>query len=89
MGKLVSRITASPQYVKRRKRFLCHDPESTCRVGDLVLIRECQRISKRKSFAVSQVIDMSSAHLAEIELENQRLGEQQNEFDSAAINSSS
>ena len=78
-----------PQYVKRRKRVLCHDPESSCRVGDVVLIRECQKISKRKSFAVSQIIDMSPAHLAEIELENRRLGELRNEVDSAATANSS
>ena len=66
---------ALSQYVKRRKKYLCHDPESSCRVGDLVMIRSCQPLSKRKHFNVAEILDLSPAHRAEIEREQGRLGE--------------
>ena len=65
--------------MKRRKKFLCHDPESECRVGDLVMIRECQRLSKRKHFTVAEMLEKSPAHLAEIE--EQRARELQSDSD--------
>ena len=71
--------------MKRRKKFLCHDPESACRVGDLIMIRECQRLSKRKHFTVAQILDMSPAHVAEIE--QQRLAGLRDTSDSVAANS--
>lgn len=40
------------------------------------MIRQCQPLSKRKHFTVAQILDKSSAHLAEIELEQQKLREQ-------------
>lgn len=36
------------------------------------MIQECQRISKRKNFTVSKILDKSPAHLAEIELNQQK-----------------
>lgn len=66
--------------MKRRKKYLCHDPDSSCRVGDLVMIRECQPLSKRKHFAVAEILELSSAHRAEVELEKRR----QRELDDAA-----
>ncbi|CAI8014227.1 Dipeptidase 1 [Geodia barretti] len=66
---------AFSQYVKRRKKYLCHDPESSCRVGDLVMIRSCQPLNKRKHFTVAEILDLSPAHRAEIEREQGRLGE--------------
>ena len=47
-------------------------------MGDLVMIRECQRVSKRKHFTVAEILEKSPAHLAEIELEQSRLKELQN-----------
>ena len=55
--------------MKRRKKYLCHDPESTCRVGDLVMIRECQPLSKRKHFTVARILELSPAHRAKLELD--------------------
>ena len=68
---------SSQLYVKRRKKYLCYDPKSSCRVGDLVMIRECQPLSKRKH---SSILEFSSAHRAEVELEKRK----QRELDDAA-----
>ena len=40
------------KYIKRSKKFAAHDPENRCKTGDLVRIRECPPISKRKRFEV-------------------------------------
>jgi len=36
------------KYIKRHTRFLVHDPEEKCKVGDTVRIEECRPISKTK-----------------------------------------
>lgn len=40
------------KYITRSKKFACHDAENTHKVGDVVRIRECAPISKRKSWEV-------------------------------------
>ena len=41
--------------VKKRKKFMAHDPSSECKEGDLVTIEECRPISRRKSFILKSV----------------------------------
>jgi small subunit ribosomal protein S17 len=51
----VSRQIKHPLYgkfIKRSKKYLAHDEENICRVGQQVLIRECRPISKRKSWEI-------------------------------------
>jgi small subunit ribosomal protein S17 len=51
----VERRVMHPIYKKvmrRSKKYHAHDPENRCKVGDLVSIRECVPISKRKRFEV-------------------------------------
>ena len=48
---LVERTTKHPLYkktIKLSKKFLFHDPEDICNVGDFVRIVECKPISRRK-----------------------------------------
>lgn len=40
------------KFIKRSKKYLAHDPENACKVGDTVQIRECRPLSKRKSWEV-------------------------------------
>ncbi len=40
------------KYIVRSTKFLAHDEENRSKVGDVVRIRECRPISKRKRFEV-------------------------------------
>jgi len=44
------------KYYTRRYRYMAHDPENACHVGDIVRIEECRPISKRKHWRVAAVI---------------------------------
>ncbi|MBT3231583.1 MAG: 30S ribosomal protein S17 [Calditrichaeota bacterium] len=45
------------KYFKRSKKFMAHDAENTCNVGDFVRIIECRPLSKRKSWRLLSVIE--------------------------------
>ena len=38
--------------VKRSKKFIVHDENNECQIGDLVEITECRPLSKRKSHRI-------------------------------------
>lgn len=40
------------KYIRRSKKYAAHDPENTCKVGDMVRIQECRPISKSKRWEV-------------------------------------
>lgn len=40
------------KFIKRSKRFMAHDETNAVKVGDVVRIRECVPISKRKCWEV-------------------------------------
>ena len=42
--------------VRRTTRFLAHDAQNRCKMGDMVEIRECRPLSKRKHWRVIRVI---------------------------------
>lgn len=51
----VERRIKHPVYqkvVRRSKQYAAHDENNTCKVGDMVSIRECRPISKRKTWEV-------------------------------------
>ena len=55
----VDRFRIVPKYRKRMKytrKFMAHDEEEECNLGDVVLITPSKRISKRKHFCVAQII---------------------------------
>ena len=55
----VQRLRRHPRYervVRRRKRFMAHDEENTCRVGDLVRIEESRPLSRRKRWRLVAVL---------------------------------
>ncbi|MCS7037750.1 MAG: 30S ribosomal protein S17 [Saprospiraceae bacterium] len=57
---LVERRLMHPLYgkfVKRSKKFMAHDEENTCNVGDKVRIMETRPLSKRKRWRLVEIIE--------------------------------
>lgn len=46
------------KYVMTTRRYMAHDPENTCSLGDRVEIIECRPLSKRKRWAVKRQIQV-------------------------------
>lgn len=61
--------------VRSRSKFLAHDPENECRVGDEVIIEESRPLSRRKTWRLREVLQR-----AEISPEEEALS-----IDSATI----
>ncbi len=45
------------KYIKRRKKFMAHDEENACRIGDKVLIEETRPLSRHKRWRVRQILE--------------------------------
>ena len=43
--------------LKRTKKYMAHDEESACRVGDLVRIIESRPLSRRKHWVVEEIME--------------------------------
>ncbi|MCX5863140.1 MAG: 30S ribosomal protein S17 [Desulfomonile sp.] len=55
----VSRTVIHPVYkkfVRRRKRFMAHDEENRCRIGDEVMIVETRPLSRQKNWRVRKIV---------------------------------
>jgi small subunit ribosomal protein S17 len=55
----VSRTVIHPVYkkfVRRRKRFMAHDEQNRCQVGDEVMIVETRPLSRRKNWRVRKIL---------------------------------
>ncbi|MCL2039154.1 MAG: 30S ribosomal protein S17 [Bacteroidetes bacterium] len=44
------------KYFKSTKKFMAHDPEQFCNVGDEVRIKECRPLSARKRWILDTVV---------------------------------
>lgn len=44
------------KYIRRRKKFMAHDAQNQCTIGDTVEIIESRPISKRKCWQLKQVL---------------------------------
>jgi small subunit ribosomal protein S17 len=56
----VSRLVRHPLYrktLRRTSKFMAHDEENQCRVGDKVLIEETRPISRRKRWRLKKVLE--------------------------------
>ncbi|RAX53022.1 30S ribosomal protein S17 [Helicobacter sp. 16-1353] len=56
---LVERKVVHPKYrkiVKRFKKYIIHDENNTCNIGDFIEAIECKPISKTKSFRLNKTI---------------------------------
>lgn len=59
----VQRTVLEPRfkkYMRRKKKFMAHDEKNECNVGDLVVIRECRPLSKRKRWRLESVVERAS-----------------------------
>jgi small subunit ribosomal protein S17 len=45
------------KYVRQRVKYMAHDANNQCQIGDLVLIEECRPLSKRKRWLVRSIIE--------------------------------
>jgi small subunit ribosomal protein S17 len=57
---LVERLTKHRtynKYVKRRAKYMAHDPQNICQIGDKVRIIESRPISKHKRWRVFDIIE--------------------------------
>ncbi|MBW1782507.1 MAG: 30S ribosomal protein S17 [Deltaproteobacteria bacterium] len=61
---LVERLTKHATYkkfVRRRAKYMAHDTNNICGIGDKVRIIECRPVSKRKRWQVVDIIEKSQA----------------------------
>ena len=45
------------KYIRRRKKFMAHDPDNTCHIGDKVQIVESRPLSRRKRWRLQNVLE--------------------------------
>ncbi len=45
------------KYITTRAKYVAHDPQNSCQVGDKVRIMECRPMSKTKRWQVTEVIE--------------------------------
>ncbi len=45
------------KYYRKSKKFMAHDEKNECNVGDVVRIRECRPISKRKTWELVEIVE--------------------------------
>lgn len=45
------------KYIRMHRKFMAHDEENTCSVGDTVRIVECRPLSKRKCWLLDEVLE--------------------------------
>ena len=56
----VDRTTRHPLYgkvLRRTKKYMAHDEQNACKVGDRVEIIESRPLSRRKRWAVMQILE--------------------------------
>lgn len=56
----VERLIAHPlykKYYKRSKQFMAHDEMNECNIGDFVKIKESRPLSKRKMWALVEILE--------------------------------
>jgi len=57
---LVETMVRHPLYekfVRRRKKYMAHDENNECRIGDKVLIEETRPLSRRKRLRVKKILE--------------------------------
>jgi small subunit ribosomal protein S17 len=55
----VERLVKHPlykKYIRRRNKFMAHDAENACQIGDRVQITESRPLSKTKRWRVSRIL---------------------------------
>jgi small subunit ribosomal protein S17 len=61
---LVERLTRHRtynKYVKRRAKYMAHDPKNICQIGDKVRIIESRPVSKYKRWQLFEIIEKNES----------------------------
>ena len=61
---VVTRTKRHPLYkkvIRQKKRYMAHDADNSCRVGDSVRIVESRPISKTKRWVVEEILERAIA----------------------------
>ncbi len=45
------------KFMRTSSKFMAHDEENTCNLGDRVLIEECRPMSKKKRWRVRRIVE--------------------------------
>jgi small subunit ribosomal protein S17 len=45
------------KYISKKRRYMAHDAENNCHIGDVVEIQEHRPLSKNKRWIVSRVVE--------------------------------
>lgn len=45
------------KYIRRKKKFMAHDPENACGIGDTVQIIESRPLSARKRWSLLKIVE--------------------------------
>ncbi|MDP2863661.1 MAG: 30S ribosomal protein S17 [Desulfobacterales bacterium] len=45
------------KYVRRRTKFVAHDEENSCGIGDKVMITESRPLSRTKRWRISKIVE--------------------------------
>jgi small subunit ribosomal protein S17 len=56
----VERLVKHPlykKYIRRRNKFMAHDKDNACQIGDRVEITESRPLSKTKRWRVSRILE--------------------------------
>ena len=59
---LVERMTKHrtyKKYLKRRAKYMAHDPQNRCRIGDRVSIVESRPYSRRKRWCLLDIVEVA------------------------------
>ncbi|MDW7772758.1 MAG: 30S ribosomal protein S17 [Desulfobulbaceae bacterium] len=48
------------KFIRRRVKYIAHDPANECNVGDTVLIEECRPLSKHKRWRVRNIVQRAA-----------------------------
>lgn len=48
------------KFIRRRVKYIVHDPANECNVGDIVLIEECRPLSKNKRWRVRSIVQRAA-----------------------------
>ncbi len=59
----IERTVMHPLYkkvIRRAKKFMAHDAENACNVGDVVRIMECRPLSRRKRWRLVEIVSRAA-----------------------------
>ncbi|MFH7325287.1 30S ribosomal protein S17 [Desulfurivibrio sp. C05AmB] len=45
------------KYIRSHAKYMAHDPENSCNIGDRVLIEECRPLSSKKRWRLRAILE--------------------------------